>query len=547
MSGERARVGLGKRIVFRGRDLDRQDVERIRGVVDRHREETRQDLARRVSRTFGWRDSSGKWAVDSCRLLLVRLERRGLIALPAPRRKGNFFERRRAVAEPAHDSGQAVAAPGVVEVGAPLLVRPILPVERSAWRLDMARRHYLGDPTLVGESMRYVALVGSQPVAWLGWAAAALHNAPRDQYIGWDREHKADRLRLVVNNVRFLMLPSAALAGVRASQVMAANLRRLADDWQTVHGHRVLLAETFVDSERFRGTCYRAGNWRYLGRTQGFSRRGMRYAPNGCPKSVFVYPLARKARERLCAPGSPVDHRGARGGVEMLDVARIPLAGQEGLLALLAGMTDSRKPRGIRHPLLTVLAISVGGILCGARSFSGIAQWAMELTPAQLQQFGSGRRRPPSEPTIRRVLQSIEAKAVDERLGGWTFKHGMAAGKAIAIDGKAQRGSGDGEHKPFHLVSAVVHGIGLVVAQHRVDDKTNEITSVEPLLEGRDIAQSVITGDAMFAQHKIARFLVEDKEADYFFMLKDNQPTLRRQIESLPAEAFSPSRLPHRR
>jgi len=86
-----------------------------------------------------------------------------------------------------------------------------------------------------------------------------------------------------------------------------------------------------------------------------------------------------------------------------------------------------------------------------------------------------------------------------------------------------------------------------VVAQHRVDDKTNEITSVEPLLEGRDIAQSVITGDAMFAQHKIARFLVEKKGADYFFMLKDNQPTLRQQIESLPREAFSPSRLPHRR
>jgi hypothetical protein len=541
---------LGKRIVFRGRDLGADDVERIQGTVDRHREETRQDIARRVSRLFGWREPSGKWAVSACRLLLARLERRGTITLPAPRRRGNFFERRRAATESADDAAAVVvtgATPGVVEVGAPLQVRPVLSVERSAWRRDMARWHYLGDCHLIGESLRYVARVGTQPVAWLGWAAAALRNGPRDHYIGWDRDQKARRLHLVVNNVRFVMLPEAARAGVRASQVLAANLRRLGADWHAAHGHRVLLAETFVDSGRFRGTCYRASNWLYLGQTQGFSRRGMRYAPNGCPKAVFVYPLQRQARQWLCAAESWVDHRGGGGGGEMLNVDRIALAGEDGLLALLAGVVDPRKPRGVRHPLLTVLAISVGGILCGARSFAAIAQWAMELTPEQLQRFGSTRRRPPSEPTIRRVLQSVEAKAVDERLGRWTFTHGVLAGQALAIDGKALRGSGDEEHKPFHLVSAVVHGSGLVVAQHRVDDKTNEITSVEPLFEGLDITDAVVSGDAIFTQQSIARFLVEEKHADYLFMLKDNQPTLRSEIESLPREAFSPSRALHRR
>lgn len=438
-------------------------------------------------------------------------------------------------------------APGMGEMGAALEVRPIRPVERSAWRQGMARWHYLGDCNLIGESLRYVALVGPHPIAWLGWAAAALRNRPRDQYIGWDREQKARRLHLVVNNVRFLMLPAAARAGVSASQVLAANVRRLGVDWQMAHGHRVLLAETFVDSGRFRGTCYRASNWLYLGETQGFSRRGMRYAPNGCPKSVFVYPLDRRARQWLCAPERSVDHRGGRGGVEMLNVDRIALAGEDGLLALLTGVVDPRKRRGVRHPLLTVLAISVCGILCGARSFAAIAQWAMELTPEQVQRFGSKRKRPPSEPTIRRVLQSVEAKAVDDRLGQWTFKHGLVAGQALAIDGKTQRGSGDDQHKPFHLVSAVVHGSGLVVAQQRVEDKTNEITSVEPLFEALDITGSVVSGDAMFTQHKIASFLVEEKHADYFFMLKDNQPTLRSEIERLPQEAFSPSSALHRR
>jgi len=546
-------VGFGKRIVFRGRNLGAEDVERIQHIVDRHREETRQDIAQRVSRRFGWREPGGKWAVSSCRLLLARLERRALITLPAPRRKGNFFERRRAVAEFAQDAkllGETGAAAEPGEVDAPLEVRPVLPGERNAWRQDMARWHYLGDCNLVGESLRYVALVGPRPVARLGWAAAALHNGPRDQYLGWDREQKARRLHLVVNNVRFLMLPEAARAGVRASQVLAANVRRLGNDWQMAYGHRVLLAETFVDSARFRGTCYRASNWLYLGQTQGFSRRGMRYAPNGCPKAVFVYPLQRQARHWLCAARSWVDHRrggGGGGGVEMLNVDRIPLASEDGLLALLAGVIDPRKRRGVRHPLLTVLALSVCGILCGARSFAAIAQWAMELTPEQLQRFGSKRRRPPSEPTIRRVLQSVETKAVDDRLGRWTFNHGMLAGQAMAIDGKALRGSGDDEHKPFHLVSAVVHGSGLVVAQHRVDDKTNEITSVEPLFEGLDITGTVVSGDAIFTQQSIARFLVEEKHADYLLMLKDNQPTLRSEIESLPREAFSPSGALHRR
>ena len=170
MAAERRRVGFGKRIVFRGRNLGADDVERIQCIVDRHREETRQEIAQRVSRRFGWREPGGKWAVSSCRLLLVRLERRALITLPAPRRTGNFFERRRAAAESAPQAGlvaETSAAAELVEVDAPLEVRPLLPGERDAWRQDMARWHYLGDCNLVGESLRYVALVGPMAFAFV--------------------------------------------------------------------------------------------------------------------------------------------------------------------------------------------------------------------------------------------------------------------------------------------------------------------------------------------------------------------------------------------
>jgi hypothetical protein len=141
-----------------------------------------------------------------------------------------------------------------------LVVRPIQPAEQMGWRLHMERYHYLGCGQLVGESLRYAALVGGELVALLGWAAAALHNTPRDRYIGWDSTTRARQLPLVVNNVRFLILPWIRVRHL-ASRVLAANLRRLGRDWQAVFGHAVLLAETFVDVARFRGTCYRASNW----------------------------------------------------------------------------------------------------------------------------------------------------------------------------------------------------------------------------------------------------------------------------------------------
>lgn len=168
------------------------------------------------------------------------------------------------------------------------------------WRTYMARYHYLGCGTLVGESLRYAAWLGGELVALLGWAGATLHNAPRDQHLGWTAQQKRERLHLVANNVRFLILPWVRVPHL-ASRILGANLRRLSADWEAVYGHPVFLAETFVDRARFRGTCYRASNWLELGETRGFSRQGRVYRHHGHPKVVFLYPLGRHARERLCA------------------------------------------------------------------------------------------------------------------------------------------------------------------------------------------------------------------------------------------------------
>jgi hypothetical protein len=124
---------------------------------------------------------------------------------------------------------------------------------------------------------------------------------PRDTYLGWDLATKRARLHLVAQNTRFLLLPWVRVPHL-ASKVLAANLRRLSADWQARYGHGLLLAETFVDPARFRGTCYRAANWVCLGPTQGAGKRGNRYRRHGVPKLVFVYPLHARARERLAAP-----------------------------------------------------------------------------------------------------------------------------------------------------------------------------------------------------------------------------------------------------
>jgi hypothetical protein len=177
-------------------------------------------------------------------------------------------------------------------------VRPIQPEEWWGFRLHMERYHYLGLVKPAGESICYAALVGSELLALMTWGAAALHNAPRDAYIGWGRQARERNLLRVVNQSRFLILPWVHLYCL-ASQVLGANLRRLSRDWQQRYGHPVLLAETFVDAARRRGTCYLASNWLKVGQTRGWSRRRMRFVEHGEAKHVFVRPLHRNALELL--------------------------------------------------------------------------------------------------------------------------------------------------------------------------------------------------------------------------------------------------------
>lgn len=420
----------------------------------------------------------------------------------------------------------------------PLTVRLVRAEERVRWQQALAAHHYLGCPRPVGEALWYVATAGDTWVACLAWATAALKCRPRDAWIGWAPPLQWRRLPLVVNNVRFCLLPPARPN--LASRVLALTLRRLSADWEWAHGHPVLLAETFVDPVRFRGTCYRAAGWACLGVTRGFAKRNMRYVAHGHPKTVWVRPLRPGAVAALTAPFPP-PCAGSREDAPMLDANRLPLQGAGGLLDLLQAVPDPRHRRGVRHPVRTVVALAVCAAVAGARSFTAIAQWAQGLSADALRRLGATRRTPPSEPTIRRVLQAVDADALDARLGPWLLQVAARPGAALSVDGKTLRGSHGRGQAPPHLLSAILHQDAVVVAQAAVPATTNEIPTLPALLAPLPLAGTVVTADALHTQAATARFLVETKRADYVFTVKDNQATLRDDIAALRLDAFPPA------
>lgn len=382
--------------------------------------------------------------------------------------------------------------------------------------------------------MRYVALMDDNWVALLGWGSAAKNCGSRDRYIGWSGEKKYKRLRYILNNVRFLVLPWVKQKNL-ASKVLSLNLKRLSSDFEQIYNHPIYLVETFVDESRFKGTCYKASNWKHVGYTQGYSRSNTRYYHHGQVKAVYIYSLCKKGREILCGDLIPHDFSLLKKERRIAMMIKFPI---ESLLSRIRELiTDPRSAHGRRHPLETVLAIAVCAVLCGSRGYRAIGAWSESLSREELIRFGSKREEPPSEPTIRRVIQRVDAEQFDNHMGQWFLEQKLLQnpeglnGCGIAMDGKTLRGSHNGEKKAVHLLSAVLHKEGVVIAQDKVDEKTNEIKHVNSLFEKRNIEGAVVTADALHTQKDIAKYLVEEKGADYLFTVKENQRTLLEDIK----------------
>jgi hypothetical protein len=231
----------------------------------------------------------------SCRVALLRMEADGLLTLPPPTHKnsnGKPYRRRISAGEP----GLPFCIPAC-ELKDLTLELVISSADSHRWNEYIDRYHYLGYQPLPGAQLRYFAVARGQPIALLGFGAAAWTTAPRDRFIGWNSQQRIANLHLVVNNSRFLILPWVKSQHL-ASKLLAMAARRLPNDWDARYGFHPLLLETFVEMNRFKGTCYRAANWTYLGETRGRGKLGGHEI--SCPiKTVWIFPLSRHFRKVL--------------------------------------------------------------------------------------------------------------------------------------------------------------------------------------------------------------------------------------------------------
>ncbi|MCL4520369.1 MAG: ISAs1 family transposase [Firmicutes bacterium] len=228
----------------------------------------------------------------------------------------------------------------------------------------------------------------------------------------------------------------------------------------------------------------------------------------------------------------------------MIDFNALNWAGPSGLRDRLSTLIDPRKRRGIRFPLEEILLLAMAAVLAGMRSYIAISDWIQDLTPEYRERFGcrpwGSTFKVPSEPTIRRTLQSIDREAFDAVLNAWLTEESQRHDNAIAVDGKALRGSGHGRRKrPVQLLAALGHATGQVLGQVDVDIKTNEIPKIKDLLDPLDITDKIVTMDALHTQVETARYLVEDKHAHYIMEVKKNQPNLYEAIAAVPLEDYS--------
>ena len=420
-------------------------------------------------------------------------------------------------------------------------IRPIEKTEEERWVSLLREHHYLGFNGVLGARINYVAedVANGAWLALLSWASAALKTSDRDTWIGWGQEHRVARLHLLANNWRFLILPEFRIPNL-ASHILSLNLKRLSKDWQEKYGHPILMVETFVDAKRNIGTCYKAQNWIKVGLTKGFRRTQDAYDFHGERKFIFLKPLVPNARYLL--GGAWTDSQVIspyKRSKQMINVNNLPIFGPKGLFQFCSTIKDSRSKHGKRFQTGPLLTFCILAIMSGMYSYRKIAIWGKTLTTKQLADLRVWKA--PSESAIRSFILSLDAAEVDQKITDWLLASESLKGLAIALDGKVVRGSHDGQRKPIQLLSLVVHGEGTVIAQDIVDSKTNEIPVAQKILSKLAIEGAIITGDALHTQTATATIIARDKNADYVFTVKDNQPTLKVDMQkALTQSAFSP-------
>jgi len=275
-----------------GRDLSQAELAWLKELIVDKPELTRKDLSVHFCREVGWLKPDGGLKDMSCRVAMLKMEKDGHLVLPPPRRK-HFKPHRKIRTLLAVEQAEICKNAGEFDLEFDVVTRG----SSSLWNEFIDRYHYLGFKTLPGAQLRYFIKAEGQILALLGFGASAWKTAPRDTFIGWDKATRRKNLHLVVNNARFLILPWVHSKNL-GSRILSLASKRIADDWQERYKYRPVLLETFVETYRFRGTCYKAANWACVGKTCGKGKLGNREG-DVPTKSVWLYPLCRDFRSKL--------------------------------------------------------------------------------------------------------------------------------------------------------------------------------------------------------------------------------------------------------
>jgi hypothetical protein len=282
---------------YRGRVITAQDVAMIRQLIVDHPGASRRALSEKLCEVWQWRQSNGALRSMVCRGLMLMLHRAGAIELPPVRYRTNNPLARRERPQPM----LVDTTPLCLKLSA---IRPLQfqqvrrTVEEPLFNSLMEQYHYLGYEQPVGEHLKFLVWAAGRPVACLAWCSAPRHLGSRDRFIGWNAQARRKNIRFIAYNTRFLILPWVEVKFL-ASHILSRMAVLLPQEWERAYGHPLYFLETFVDPQRFRGTCYRAANWIVLGRTTGRGHNATTKRITQPIKEVLGYPLTPLFRQRM--------------------------------------------------------------------------------------------------------------------------------------------------------------------------------------------------------------------------------------------------------
>jgi hypothetical protein len=410
--------------------------------------------------------------------------------------------------------------------------------DRQRFDALLDAEHCLGPRFPAGDRLYQVAEQDDRWVGLLLWCAPALHLKDRDRWIGWDPLTRAQRLKLIVNNARFLV-PDAARRPNLPSQILAAATAVLPDQWCEAFGYAPLLAETFTDPEAHAGTCYKAAGWQPLGQTAGFARhRCDFFAFHNHPKRLWVKPLHPHARLHLCAPTLAARHAAAL-TVGAAARCSLPAAQRYSLMEALRQVRDPRRAQGKRYPLAPCLTILALGLLAGKIHLSEIQRFGTRLSQPQRQALGFWRKKGtkfyavPTYTVLRDLLGRLDLDQLADVLTRWLQTQAGLLPASLALDGKTIRDT------LGLIVSLVEHEDGAPVAVCAAPNKGHELPAAQQLLRSESVhlVGCVVTADPLHCQTETAQIITQEKGGDYVLGLKNNQPTVRRNAEQKLAGA----------